>query len=307
MVDKVSTRMFFDSSAKLFARIQNEAARTQAQLSTGLQLLKPSDEPDKAVTVNRINSAISRQDSIEKALGVIRTRLSAQEVSLRGVSDMMARLKELAIQASNDTYSTQQLQALAEEAIGIRASLTAAANARDELGGYLFAGTRTGAPPFASAGNGGGYEGDSTRTTLSDLTNGETVSTQPGTDVFGGLKRPGDAGWEKISFFQSVDEFVSALESGDRSNVQRAIGEMDELGQSVNLGLANLGARQDAIDWQQSLVSETRLRLQETLSNTQDLDYASAVTKLNQQMLALESGMNSFAKLSQLNLFSILR
>jgi flagellar hook-associated protein 3 FlgL len=112
---------------------------------------------------------------------------------------------------------------------------------------------------------------------------------------------------EKISFFQSVDEFVSALESGDRSNVQRAIGEMDELGQSVNLGLANLGARQVAIDRQQSLVSETRLRLQETLSNIQDLDYASAVTKLNQQMLALESGMNSFAKLSQLNLFSILR
>jgi flagellar hook-associated protein 3 FlgL len=49
------------------------------------------------------------------------------------------------------------------------------------------------------------------------------------------------------------------------------------------------------------------LRYQELLSNAEDLDYATAVTKLSAQMLSLEAAQASFAKISQLNLFNYLR
>jgi len=49
------------------------------------------------------------------------------------------------------------------------------------------------------------------------------------------------------------------------------------------------------------------LNLKTTLSNVEDLDYAAAITKMNQQMLSLEAAQSSFAKMSQLNLFNYLK
>jgi flagellar hook-associated protein 3 FlgL len=37
------------------------------------------------------------------------------------------------------------------------------------------------------------------------------------------------------------------------------------------------------------------------------VDYTEAITKMNKEMLALEAAQSSFAKISQLNLFSYLR
>jgi len=37
------------------------------------------------------------------------------------------------------------------------------------------------------------------------------------------------------------------------------------------------------------------------------LDYASAITKMNQQMLSLEAAQSSFSKISQLTLFNFLK
>ena len=54
-----------------------------------------------------------------------------------------------------------------------------------------------------------------------------------------------------------------------------------------------------------SLIS--KLAWLKTPSNVEDLDYAAAITKMNQQMLSLEAAQSSFAKMSQLNLFNYLK
>jgi len=43
------------------------------------------------------------------------------------------------------------------------------------------------------------------------------------------------------------------------------------------------------------------------LSSIEDLDYAEAITKMNQQMMSLEAAQSSFAKVSQLNLFNFIK
>ncbi len=49
------------------------------------------------------------------------------------------------------------------------------------------------------------------------------------------------------------------------------------------------------------------LTLKTTLSNIEDLDYATAITQMNKQMLALEAAQSSFAKISKLSLFDYIR
>ena len=52
--------------------------------------------------------------------------------------------------------------------------------------------------------------------------------------------------------------------------------------------------------------TDTRQRLQTMLSTEEDLDYAEAITRFNQEMTRLEATQTSFAKVAQLSLFEYL-
>jgi flagellar hook-associated protein 3 FlgL len=52
--------------------------------------------------------------------------------------------------------------------------------------------------------------------------------------------------------------------------------------------------------------ADSRLRMQSMLSNEEDLDYAEAITRFNQEMTRLEATQTSFAKVAQLSLFEYL-
>jgi flagellar hook-associated protein 3 FlgL len=58
------------------------------------------------------------------------------------------------------------------------------------------------------------------------------------------------------------------------------------------------------VDQQTMILEDTALNLKSTLSSIEDLDYASAITKMNQQMMSLEAAQASFGKISKLNLFN---
>lgn len=62
---KISTTLYFDRANQQLGDVQGELAKTQEQLSTGKQIVKPSDSPDKASLVTRLESELSRQASYQ--------------------------------------------------------------------------------------------------------------------------------------------------------------------------------------------------------------------------------------------------
>ena len=60
---KVSTSMFFDNASSQLGNIQGSLAKTQEQLSTGKQINKPSDMPDKASLITRLAVPSRRERS----------------------------------------------------------------------------------------------------------------------------------------------------------------------------------------------------------------------------------------------------
>ena len=65
---KVSTSLFFERASTQLGNVQGSLAKTQEQLSTGKQITKPSDEPDKASTVTRLESEMARQKKLSRHL-----------------------------------------------------------------------------------------------------------------------------------------------------------------------------------------------------------------------------------------------
>jgi flagellar hook-associated protein 3 FlgL len=73
------------------------------------------------------------------------------------------------------------------------------------------------------------------------------------------------------------------------------------------MSLADVGSRRNVVDSQRDVLTDAKLRYKSVLSNAEDLDYASAVTKLSAELLSLEAAQASFAKISQLSLFDYIR
>jgi len=164
MVMKVSTSMFFDRASTQLGNVQGSMAKTQEQLSTGKQITKPSDEPDKASLVTRLESEIARQKSYQGNIKSVEIRLTAEETALKNTSDVMFRIKELSVQAASDTLGPADRQTLALEMTELRNQLLSLANSQDSNGNYLFAGSRVSQMPFAPDAKGVlTYQGDQAR------------------------------------------------------------------------------------------------------------------------------------------------
>ncbi|MEN9618401.1 MAG: Flagellar hook-associated protein 3 [Pseudomonadota bacterium] len=305
---KISTGLYFNNATTQLGNVQGELTKTQEQLSTGKQIVKPSDAPDKAALMTRLESEMSRQTGYQDTLKSVNIRLTAEETALKNTSDVMYRIKELAVQAANDTLSEQDRQSVALELNNLKDQVLSLANSQDTNGNYLFSGSRTGVPAFAKDASGRVlYQGDQARMKVNVGDSRRMNLNMPGSDAYMRVVRDdGNGGKVGVDFFQSLDDLVTAVKSGDRNSIQRGVSEVDTLQNGISQGLGQVGADLAIVDMQNTVLDQVVLQLKTTRSDVEDLDYTSAITKMNKDQLALEAAQSSFAKISQLSLFKFL-
>jgi flagellar hook-associated protein 3 FlgL len=302
---KISTSFLFDRATERMSTIQNKLATTQAQLAVSKQILSPSDAPDQAAAIQRLKGEVERQDSHVRTLDVAMRRYGAEETALKASNDLIIRLKELGIQAATDTLGLDDRKAISVEMKALRDQLLSLGNSRDDSGNYLFSGTRVNTPSFAedSVGN-VVYQGDQTQTRIPAGVERTVQFTRAGTDVYSRVVR---ADGESVGFFASVDQMILAVEASETDGIQQGVSDLSQIHNNLTLTLAQTGSDQTVVQSQLDVMAETTLRLKSTLSEIEDLDYASAVTRMNKEVMALEAAMGSFAKISGLSLFNYIQ
>jgi flagellar hook-associated protein 3 FlgL len=311
--------------------------------------------------------------------------------------------RDLALQGANSTLGQTERNMLVTELRQLRAELIDTANRDDGNGEYLFAGTSTGARPFADSATGVTYLGDETtryvRVSGSQAiadghagnevfmnirgangtfrTNVNTANTGTATIDMGTVTDPSAwvadnytirftsstdwvveddtlptpvqvasganfASGQSISFlgarvtltgtpatgdtfsvapaqntdiFSVLDDLIDTLDGGaglpsDRAVFQHQIGaSIADLDQSLNRVLSvrsEVGSRLSAIDQATSTRETEAIDLQQLLSDLRDVDYAVAISKLNQEYAGLQAAQAAYTKISQLSLFDYL-
>ena len=304
---RISTAYFYDHATNQVVQAQKRITESQAQLSTGKKLINPSDEPDRALLIDRFRSSIERQEAVKTNLNTQDRRLSSQETAINSSVELMLRFKELTVQASNDALAPSDRQAVAVEMVNLRAQLLEQANSRDDLGHYLFSGTSATTEPFVETGGQVNYVGDQTSTRLTANEKGHLSFTYSGSEVFGRVVR-NDASTQSqpqsVGFFDVVDDLIAAVQNSQPDEIRRGLAETDQLFNNLNVSLVQLGADRNNIQQENSIIESTVLNLRNTLSGIEDLDYSEAVSRMNREMLAMEAAMNSFSKSSKLSLFN---
>lgn len=302
---KISTSYLFDSATERMSTLQNKLATTQAQLSVSRQILSPSDSPDQAAAIQRLRGEVERQGSHSELLKTALNRYQAEETALSSANDILTRLKELGIQAANDTLGPDDRKAISVEMKAMRDQLLSLGNSQDDNGNYLFSGTRVKTPAFAENGSGQvAYQGDQTQTRIPAGVERTVQYTRAGTDVFQRVVR---ADRTTVGFFDALDQMINAVASNQTTAIQSGLGDLTQMHDALNLSLAQTGSDQKVVQSQLDVLGETTLRLKTTLSNVEDLDYAEAVTRMNKEAMALEAAMSSFTKISSLSLFDYIK
>jgi flagellar hook-associated protein 3 FlgL len=119
----------------------------------------------------------------------------------------------------------------------------------------------------------------------------------------------------KESIFKTLDDLGSALAADPRdlSSRSQLYTSLAAALQQVDQGLthvldlrAETGARLSMIDATTESRDGLSVNLQKSLSEMQDLDYAEAISRMNQQMVSLQAAQAAYTRLGQMSLFDYL-
>jgi flagellar hook-associated protein 3 FlgL len=160
-----------------------EIATLQERVSTGVNDPRPSADPRRATELSTLRDLRARLELRDMVGRNAADRLTLTDQTLATLSDGMRQLKEITLRAANDTLTAEAHAALRAEAITLRETMMAAANATDMGGRALFAGTAPGAA-FEATAQGVVYRGNDAAS-MAQLGETHRIATGlPGSRVF---------------------------------------------------------------------------------------------------------------------------
>ncbi len=300
--------------------------KTMQQLSTGQRIVNPSDDPAGAARVLGLNQAKSRTEQFQDNISILKSSLQIEETALDGIVNTLQRVRELSIQANNDTYDANQREAISLEIQEHFEAITAFANTSDGNGEFLFGGFNNRDVPFENVAGVVHYNGDQGQQFLQISATRQVASGDNGFDTFMNLRGsqkvdPTDS--SPMSVFAIVKELETVLRTNQGSvdplppavpvttetfheSMSRIIGNIDvALGKIIDSQSA-IGARINAIESQENVNEDYLVQLATTLSNTQDLDYTEAISRLEQEQIGLQASQQTFTKIQGLSLFNFI-
>jgi flagellar hook-associated protein 3 FlgL len=299
---RISTSWFFQQGLNAMQSQQATLAKTEQQLSTGQRILTPSDDPAAAARVMGLDKLIETTGQYQRNADAADTRLKVEESVLANAGDLLQRIRELSVQANNDTLSAEDRGAIALEVRAHLDGLLQLANSKDGNNDYLFAGYKTGTKPFLHDGMGNfTYAGDQGDRIVQIGASRQVSTGDSGDGVF---MHVDDGAGGMASMFSAVYDFAVDLEADNPS--QTTLTRIDSALQQVSTARASVGARLNAIESQRGMNDAFVLALQQNRSSLADLDYAEASSRFQQQMLAMQASQQTFVKLQGLSLFNYL-
>lgn len=306
-ISSTSTSAFYDRATLDFTSLRTQAEDLQTQISSGERLLQSSDDP---LAASRLRS-LARTEMLAQVDTAAANRASADlnlaDAALGQLANYVIRSKELATQAASTTLTTSQRASIGSELVEIQKNLVSLANTRDSAGNALFGGDTSGDAYSIDAVTGvASYIGNGTAGQLA-LGDGQSVSRTFTGPEFLEFK---DAAGNPTDLMAVVKGLADTLQTGGTGAATAARTALDTLGNgldAITTAQTIVGARLSWIDLnteRHTAMAEARAAEQADVGGT---DTTTAIVRLQELSTVLQASQASFAKLSSLSLFDVLR
>lgn len=312
---RLSTSMLYQQS---MGGISNSQAKWQAsgtQLSTGLRVNKPSDDPMAASQAIMVNQSEAQNSQYALARTFANNSLSLEESILSNVTASIQSAQSTVVNAGNGTMSDDDRASLATELQGLKDQLLNMANSTDGTGHYIFGGYKSDSAPFVVDANGSvSYQGSEQAIEQRVDANRTMTVSHTGNQVFmsatSNAKSEEDGSTQK-DLFATLDTAINALTSsdGDSEALTAALDVANRgLSNSLNNVLsvrAELGTQMNELDTLDSIGDQRTLTNSTKLSNLQDTDWNAAISSYSMQQVALQAAYKAFSDMQGMSLFQL--
>jgi flagellar hook-associated protein 3 FlgL len=300
---RITTQM---TTARVLANINNvqdQLATTQQQLSTGLRINQPSDDPYGASLAIQLKNDLQGLTTYSNNVTDGTAWASAADTSLSNVMNMLQRAQELTVQASNGVESATDLSATADEIDQLADAMKQEANTQYN-GQYIFSGTATNTQPYSSA-TGDVFQGNTAPITRQI---GPGSSLQVNVDVSGLLGSGASANDGKL--LNTLRTIAADMRSGNGAGVaDLSANQLSNLQNSLNSLVqlqANVGAAQNRLTLAGDRIQGLQNSDTAALSNDEDVNMAQAVTTFSSEQAAFSAALKAGANIVQSSLMDFL-
>lgn len=241
-------------------------SKSMEQLSTGKRINAASDDAAGLAIANRMTSQIKALDqSVRNANDGI-SMMQTAEGATKEITNMLQRMRELSVQAANDSYSSGDRTAIAAEVTQLTSEVTRIATNTQWNGMSILGGAAT----YATMTFQVGTEGDAT----SAITVGFTAMSAGALTI------------TALSFTTSVQS-------------QASIELLDTAITAVDTFRSGLGARINRLTSAADNLANVNLNTSASRSQIEDTDYAKATTDLAKSQIIQQAAQAMLAQANQ--------
>lgn len=276
--------------------------KLQEQLSTGLRVNAPSDDPLSARRAVNVRTLIGKNEQYLTNISSITPQLRESSTALQTGVNILHRVQELTLEGANGTNSTTQLTMIAQEINQLLESMVVEGNHQTN-GRYIFGGTCTLNPPYQATRNAQGqitavaYAGNTEKSEVA-IADGITVSVNvPGQDAFSDAQ----------DVFQMLIDIRDNMLAGDQGSLQnQRLAELTTTRNQLLNAMASVGAIENRLERVSADMEDYNQQLVQVRSDNIDADYAETVVNLNAQSNAFQAALNATARVIRPSLLDYL-
>lgn len=301
----ISTSGFFDRAQINFSDLRARAEQLQAQVGGAGRITRSSDDPIGAARLRTLFRADSSQAVASANADQAKIDLTQVDLTLVSLGDLVARARELALQAASGTLPDSQRKILGIELASLHDSLFALANTADSNGHALFGGGANGAAYVRDSAGNALYAGTVVGPTLDIGDGGSIARTLTGPEILTVATSAGSS--SILAVVKGLADALKGASSDPQGAARGALEGLDAGTSAIARAQTVIGTRlawiDQTVDRQQNM-SQSRTAEEDAIGG---VDIASSVAQLQQTLLVLQASQASFARLSSLSLFDVLR
>lgn len=303
---RVTSGMMSNHLLNNLNRTASKMNDTQLQMTTGLKINKPSDDPTGITYSLRYRQELSSNEQYQRNTDSAISWLDFNDSMLTEVNSVMQRVRELTVQASTGTNSQESHNSIRSEIQQLKEQMIDVGNSQFN-GKYVFNGEVYDQKPY-----------DFTKTNnVSDTSAAQSlvldqgqVKYTVGAGVQMSINTSGNTvfgGDEADNMFAIFNNLEAALGSGDLKGIGDQLGLIDSRTSKFSVVHAEVGAKTNRLELMQSRLGNLETNLTELQSKTEDADFAKLMIKSKIEESVYNASLSVGAKIISTSLVDFMR
>ncbi|MEM7414284.1 MAG: flagellar hook-associated protein FlgL [Gemmatimonadota bacterium] len=291
---RITNQMILSRSLASIQDGLSARARLERQITTGERIQNMSDDPVAARSILDLDGDLRASEQYSRSIESARSRLAVADSTLQEMTNILTRVREIALQQSGGISTPETRLAARTEIQEMRTTLVQLGNQKLN-GAYVFGGDYVDREPLNSAGAlDAGFPARG------------TTSYEIGPGVYGlGAHDAGEM-FIDSDVINSLDQLEAGIVLDDSVSIQAAADQLVTTIANVQELVAEIGARQIRLDVTQNAQSVVDQSRAERLSTLKDTSLEAAITELASLQSSYQATLLTTSRLLETSLVNFL-